>query len=84
MASFLLPSSTASQPQTEHTQRKNKRRSHRAWRANYPSLPVVPSFWKEGLGVVEKNTVFSNFYRSSIVCLATTPHPSSPEEGTTN
>ena len=23
------------------------------------------------------------FYRSSIVCSATTPHPSSPEEGTT-
>ena len=44
---------------------------------------VVPSFWKEGLGVVEKNTVITYFYRSSIVCSATTPHPSSPEEGTT-
>ena len=33
--------------------------------------------------MVEKNTVITYFYRSSIVCSATTPHPSSPEEGTT-
>ena len=25
------------------------------------SLPVVPSFWKEGLGVVEKNTVITYY-----------------------
>ena len=49
-----------------------------------PLAACSPLLLKEGLGVVEKNTVFSNFYRSSIVCLATTPHPSSPEEGTTN
>ena len=45
--------------------------------------PVVPSSWEEGLGVVEKNTVITYFYRSSIVCSATTPHPSFPKEGTT-
>ena len=50
-----------------------------------PAAPsVVPSFWKEGLGVVEKNNVrhicligYDRF------CSATTPYPSSPEEGTT-
>ena len=47
-------------------------------------LPVVPSFWKEGLGVVEKNNVrHICFICCDRVCSATTPHPSSPEEGIT-
>ena len=46
--------------------------------------PVVPSFWKEGLGVVEKNDVrHICFICCDRVCSATTPHPSSPEEGIT-
>ena len=31
--------------------------------------------------MVEKNTVITYFYRSSIVCSATTPHPSSVANG---
>ncbi len=46
--------------------------------------PVVPSSWEEGLGVVEKNNVrHICFICCDRVCSATTPHPSSPEEGTT-
>ncbi len=29
------------------------------------TLPVVPSFWKEGCGVVEKNTVIT-YYKSNV------------------
>ena len=44
---------------------------------------VVPSLWKEGLGVVEKNNVrHFCLIGCDRICLATTPHPSSPEEGT--
>jgi hypothetical protein len=83
MASFLLPSHhRIATPNRTNATQKTPISSGLARKS--PFAIVVPSFWKEGLGVVEKNTVFSNFYRSSIVCLATTPHPSSPEEGTTN
>jgi len=62
---------------------------------------VVPSFWKEGLGVAKheegamrgaqrrgkRKIRFDIFIihtiGSDIICSATTPDPSSPEEGTT-
>ena len=53
------------------------------------SLPVVPSSWEEGLGMVEKNNDIT-YYKSNIYKMvepffvSTTPDPSIQKEGTTN
>ena len=51
------------------------------------TLPVVPSSWEEGLGVVEKNHDITykelNNWNGRTLFVTTTPCPSFPKEGTT-
>ena len=52
------------------------------------TLPVVPSSWEEGCGVVEKNNVRTyytpnNYNKSNLICRYH-PYPSFQKEGTTN
>ena len=48
-------------------------------------LPVVPSSWEEGCGVVEKNNdiTYYNLGKSRTLFVSTTPDPSFQKEGTT-
>ena len=82
-ASLLTPIISAKSPLRLAKTLKSKMRGHPAW-TDIRAPSVIPSFWKEGLGVVEKNNVrHICFICCDRVCSATTPHPSSPEEGTT-